>query len=88
MNIKTQEDWIVLARKTIPLLGDYVEEFKQIDRGKFEAELQDCLDKQDWQRLHQRFEDIWFALPDIPSIRHRPFFDLCDLCSEWEVWID
>ena len=28
------------------------------------------------------FNDFWFALPDDPSIRVGPFFELCDLCEE------
>lgn len=88
MAIKTLDDWIELAKATVPKLADYVFEFRNIDIGMFNDTLNGLIEKQDWVQLHNKFEDIHFALPDIPEIRRLVFFDLCDLCSEWNVWKD
>jgi hypothetical protein len=86
MIIKTQEDWITLAGSTIPLLPAYMSEFGNIDEYKAGDHLLALYEAKNWPELHTRFEEIWAWLPDTSSIRHRPFFDLCDLCSEYWVF--
>lgn len=89
MQIKTKEDWIALAEQTVPKLGDYiVEQLPRADRDVAQAALDTDLANEDWDALHTKFEEIWASLPDNPSIRHAPFFDLCDLCSEYWVFED
>ena len=34
------------------------------------------------EKLHAVWEDFWWSLPDNPSIRVQPFFEICDLCEE------
>lgn len=82
MVIKTKGDWIALAKQTVPLLPDYMASQMQVDSTKVETELAELLEAEDWPMLLTRFNEIWAWLPDRPSIRVRPFFDLCDLCSE------
>lgn len=86
MSIETQEDWIELAKKTIPLLPDYLNEFGSIKYVVLDELFARFLADENWDELHNLFEQMWQWLPDSPSIRHRPFFDLCDLCSEYKVW--
>ena len=87
MIIKTKEDWITLAKQTVPLLADYMSEFNwSVDPDMVNQELGGLLEKEDWKSLYGRFNEIWSWLPDNRSIRHHPFFDLCDLCSEYWVF--
>lgn len=86
MAIETQDDWIELALKTIPLLPDYLSEFGSIKFDFLESMMAQLVNDANWDDLHKLFEEMWQWLPDTPSIRHRPFFDLCDLCSEYKVW--
>lgn len=87
MIIDTKEKWIQTAQEVVPLLPDYMAEFSgQVDTLMVEAELTRLLNNQDWKMLHKRFNEIWFWLPDNSSIRHHPFFKLCDLCSEYWVF--
>lgn len=90
MSIKTKDDWIELAKSTAPKMPDYMAEFSgNVDPSMVEAELTRLIDAEDWHALHGRFEEIWSWLPDRPDIRHHPFGDLCDLCSEsWAIYED
>lgn len=81
--IKTKQDWIDTAKYVVPLLPEYMSGLSgAVDPGMVEAELNKHLAAEDWQQLRKRFHEIWGWLPDNPSIRHHPFFQLCDLCSE------
>lgn len=85
MGINSKQDWIDLARVTAPKMSAYMSEFSgNIQPDMVDAEMDRLLAAEDWKALHGRFEEIWAWLPDDPSIRHHPFGDLCDLCSE--VW--
>lgn len=86
MNIQTKADWIKLAKLTIPKLPAYMAEFGATET-EVETELTGLLETQNWKSLRKRFHEIWNWLPDNSSIRHAPFFDLCDLCSEDWVWV-
>lgn len=88
MIIKTRQDWIDLAKTTAPKMPEYMAEFSgAVDPGMVEAEMERLLTAEDWEGLHGRFEEIWPWLPDSPDIRHHPFGDLCDLCSEgWAIY--
>lgn len=89
MIINSKQDWIELARKIIPYIPEYMaEESGQVQPSMVEAELNKLLEIEDWNMLHKRFEEIWNWLPDRPSIRRYPFFDICDLCSEYWVFED
>lgn len=87
MIIKTKDDWIELAKKTVPLLPDYMASMSgNVEPSMVEIELTRLLEAKDWPKLHGRFQEIWNWLPDAPHIRVRPFGDLCDLCSEYWVF--
>lgn len=90
MDINTKEDWVNLARETIPLLPDYMQsQSGNINPDMVLTELTGLLEAGNLQKLHGRFEEIWAWLPDRPDIRVKPFFDLCDLCSEsWAIYED
>lgn len=79
MVIKNTQDWIELARKTIPRLNDYSLEF---GRRFDEEQATSFLDRGQYISLHGMFSSLWMRLPDSKDIRFGPFFDLCDLCSE------
>jgi len=77
--IKTKQDWIDLARKTLPKLSDYAREHgRQFEEEKAIG----LLDRGMYLSLHSILQSLWMRLPDHRDIRHGPFFDLCDLCSE------
>lgn len=86
--IENRQDWIESAKITAPKMPDYMSEFSgNVDASKVEAEMTRLIDAEDWKALHGRLEEIWSWLPDDPSIRHHPFGDLCDLCSEaWAIY--
>lgn len=86
MIIKTKEDWIELAKATAPKMADYMVQHGNCDPFVVEEEMTRLVKEEDWHKLHRYFEDIWTWLPDSPSIRHHPFGDLCDLCSEFWVF--
>ena len=87
MRIETKEDWIKLATKIIPDIPKYMADHSgQVQPEMVEAELTKLLEAKDWEKLHTRFEEIWNWLPDNASIRYYPFFDICDLCSEYWVF--
>ena len=87
MKIETKEDWITLATKIIPDIPAYMaNESGQVQPEMVKAELTKLLEAKDWDKLHTCFEEIWDWLPDRPSIRHYPFFDICYLCSEYWVF--
>ena len=88
MEIKTKEDWILGAEKIVPMLPEYVMLFKSIDEEMMSSELNNLIETENWNKLHERFNEIWFVLPDNPSIRIKPFSLLCDLCSEGWVLND
>lgn len=90
MNIRTKEDWIELARVTVPLLPEYMSDQlgNRIDPILAENALNQNLIEENWEALHQKFQDIWEALPDKPSIHRYPFGNLCDLCSEYWVFYE
>jgi hypothetical protein len=65
--IRTKEDWISVARSTVPLLPDYMaDQSGQVVPSMVETELSRLVDAEDWKTLHQRFEEIWAWLPDDP----------------------
>ena len=86
MTIETLEDWVELAKKTIPLLPEYLDEFRPVQIDVLEDMCAELVEKEDWNELWHLFNNMYNFLPDTPGIRHRPFFDLCDLCSEYKVW--
>lgn len=88
MTIRSRQDWVDLAKATAPKMPSYMAEFSgNIQPSMIEAEMTSLVEARDWEKLHQRFEEIWSWLPDDPSIRHHPFGDLCDLCSEsWALY--
>ncbi len=83
MSIKTTEDWWALAYETIPRLHPYaLQHGVTFDTGEAMRMFYD----ERHAELHGVFEKLHVDLPDSPEIRHRPFFDLCDLCSEYWVF--
>jgi len=83
MEIKNREDWIALAKQTVPLLPEYMADMHgNVDAGAVEEVLSVLLEGENWMGLCSKFNEIWSRLPDASYIRRRPFFDLCDLCSE------
>lgn len=84
--IDSKEKWMRIAKEIVPLLPDYMAEMRDVDKEMIERDLNGLVEKEDWAKLYERFQDIWFWLPDKPHIRHGPFFNLCDLCSEY-LWI-
>jgi len=89
MIIKTKEDWIELAKRTAPKMPEYMSQHGNGMTSKVEEEMTKLVDAEDWKKLHSRFEEIWSWLPDRSDIRHHPFSDLCDLCSEgWALYED
>jgi hypothetical protein len=87
MEIKTKEDWVALAKQTVPEIPAYMAEFSgNVDPAKVDDELTKLVADENWWQLHNRFEQIWNWLPDDMSIHRGPFNDLCDLCSEFWVF--
>jgi hypothetical protein len=85
MTIRTQDDWWNLATDTVPLLPDYARKLGfDFDLGYAKAALSD----RSHTVLKRMFEKLWRDLPDTRSIRHYPFGNLCDLCSEYWVFED
>jgi hypothetical protein len=81
--IKYQENWWESAAITIPKLPAYA---AQHGCDFNDEEALACLAKKDHMRLYDMFNGLWHDLPNNVSIRHQPFFDLCDLCSEYWVF--
>lgn len=89
MIIKTQEDWWKLANETIPLIEDYILVLINNTSNKIPEKIKEAehyIKDKDHRKLHIWFETLWDALPDRPDIRFGPFFDICDLCSEYWVF--
>ena len=88
MTIKTKQDWIDLAKRTAPKMPDFMSEFSgNIQPSMIEDEMSRLVEAENWEKLHERFEEIWSWLPDDSSIHRHPFGDLCDLCSEaWALY--
>ena len=87
MIIKTQDDWWKLAIATLPLVKDYILEltdgtFSDIIDKRIE-EASGYIENKNHKELYVWFHGLWSALPDREEIRVRPFFDICDLCSEY-----
>jgi len=83
MDIKNKEDWWIAARAILPHLKGYAKSFDiNFDDNAANEELV----YQDHRSLYQRLHSLWFDLPDCKEIRRLPFFDLCDLCSEYWVF--
>ncbi len=82
MTVRNKEDWIALAKETIPYLPEYMNSMRNMDEVKVEARLNELLAAEDWRGLATLFSDMWWALPDEGYIRGHPFSKLCDLCSE------
>lgn len=83
MTINNQNDWWKLAINTILLLPDYMSEFNLTfddDRAR------EFVEHKSHNELWQLFNAAWWDLPDRGDIRYGPFFDLCDLCSEYWVF--
>lgn len=84
MNINTAADWWKLVEQTNPKLPEYATEHRRNWDADKAAKL---VEAKDFKALHAMYEKLWADLPDNAGIRHQPFFDLCDLCSEaWTVY--
>ena len=81
--IRNKQDWIDSANQTIPLLPQYAAE----NGCQFDAAAaMRLMSMHGYKSIHRRLNQLWLDLPDQPSIRYSPFFDLCDLCSEFWVF--
>lgn len=84
MEIRTLTDWVALATKTLPLIPDYARDQK---RSWDDGEAAKLLASSDYKTLAKMLNQFWAKLPDNASIRRKPFFDICDLCSEdWVLY--
>lgn len=88
MKIETKDDWFMVAERTIPLLSNYVERFTSIERYSLLAELYKALSNKDWRTLCRKFYDIWQEVPNNPDAYVSPFFDLCALCSNVDIFFE
>jgi hypothetical protein len=81
--INKKQDWIDAAKVIVPLLPAYMQSIHEgVDPYAVENKLTPLLEAEDWFGLLTAFDEIYKWLPDREYIRRRPFFDLCDLCSE------
>ena len=83
MRITSQGDWWFVAGLIAPRLPAYTAEFPGVswDAPAFDS----AMAAGDHDKCWRMMQKLWEDLPDDPSIRHAPFFDLADLCSE--VWV-
>lgn len=82
MIIKDKNDWVELARVTLPLVPEYASS----NGVKWDAlKAEHSLGVGKYGTLYRMLETLWQDLPDHAGIRRRPFFDICDLCSE--CWV-
>jgi hypothetical protein len=85
--IKSKEDWIETAKYVAHMLPGYMSQISgNVDEASVDAELSMLVAEEDWEELHNKFEQIWAWLPDRPDIHRHPFSRLCDLCSEYWVF--
>jgi hypothetical protein len=80
--LDTPEDWWKLVDTVEPQLWEYGLMLGVGWPHIFAVEL---MASKDHEKLWHLLNDFWYALPDIRAIRTGPFFDLCDLCSEYPV---
>lgn len=82
MSIKTPEDWWSL----LELIRDDIAAYAAEHKCEWsQEELDAAIESRNHGALVVQLNQLWIDLPDSPDIRHYPFFEICDLCSECEV---